>query len=127
MRKLISPEEAPPPEEEEKKTTPEEQFAAWEFLKYLTNTENQVYWSTNTGYMVSRKSAKESPEIQAILRDDPRYNVTYDQLPDAFARPTVEAWPEIEDLIQDAMTKIILEGASVDILDQTASDIDELL
>ncbi len=110
-----------------KKTTPEEQFAAWEFLKYLTNTENQVYWSTNTGYMVSRKSAKESPEIQAILKADPRYNVTYDQLKDAFARPTVEAWPEIEDLIQDAMTKIILEGASVDILDQTASDIDELL
>ncbi|RKX85434.1 MAG: hypothetical protein DRP58_05855 [Spirochaetes bacterium] len=110
-----------------KKTTPEEQFAAWEFLQYLTNTENQIYWSTNTGYMVSRKSAKESSEIQSIFKDDPRYSVTYDQLKDAFARPTVEAWPEIEDLIQEAMTKIILEGASVDILDQTASDIDELL
>jgi len=110
-----------------KKTSLEEQFAAWQFLKYLTNTENQIYWSVNTGYMVSRKSAKESPEIQAILKDDPRYNVTYDQLEYAFPRPTVEAWPEIEDLIQEAMTKIILEGASVDILDQTASDIDELL
>ncbi len=110
-----------------KKTSPEEQFAAWQFLKFLTNTENQVYWSTNTGYMVSRESAKESPEIQAILKNDPRYSVTYDQLKDAFARPTVEAWPEIEDLIQEAMTKIILEDASVDILDQTASDINELL
>lgn len=110
-----------------KKTSPEKQFAAWKFLKYLTNTENQIYWSTNTGYMVSRKSAKESSEIQSILKKDPRYKVTYDQLPYAFARPTVEAWPEIEDLIQEAMTKIILEGASVDILDQTASDIDELL
>lgn len=77
--------------------------------------------------MVSRKSAKESPEIQKILKEDPRYNVTYDQLPHAFARPTVENWPEIEDLIQEAMSRIILEGASVDILDQTASDIDELL
>ncbi len=110
-----------------KKTTPEEQLAAWKFLKYLTNTKNQVYWSTHTGYMVSRKSAKESPEIQKILKDDPRYNVTYDQLKYAFPRPTVEAWPEIEDMIQEAMTKIILEGASIDILDQTASDIDELL
>ncbi len=110
-----------------KKTSPEEQFAAWEFLQYLTNTENQIYWSTNTGYMVSRKSAKESSEIQSIFKDDPRYSVTYDQLKDAFARPTVEAWPEIEDLIQEAMTRIILEGESVDILDQTASDIDELL
>ena len=110
-----------------KKTSPEEQFAAWEFLKYLTNTENQIYWSTNTGYMVLRDSAKESPEIQGILKDDPRYSVTYEQLSEAFARPTVEAWPEIEDLIQEAMTRIILEGASVDILDQTASDIDELL
>ncbi len=109
------------------KTTSEEQLAAWMFLKYLTNTENQVFWSTQTGYMVSRNSAKESPEIQEILNTDPRYGVTYDQLPDAFARPTVEAWPEIEDLIQEAMTRIILEGESVDILDQTASDIDELL
>ena len=110
-----------------KKTSPEEQFAAWEFLQYLTNTENQVYWSTNTGYMVSRDSAKESSEIQSIFKDDPRYSVTYDQLKHAFARPTVEAWPEIEDLIQEAMTRIILEGESVNILDQTASDIDELL
>ncbi len=110
-----------------KKTSPEEQFAAWEFLQYLTNTENQIFWSTNTGYMVSRNSAKESDKIQAILKEDPRYSVTYDQLKNAFARPTVESWPEIEDLIQEAMTRIILEGASVDILDQTASDIDELL
>ena len=110
-----------------KKTTPEEQLAAWKFLKYLTNTENQIYWSVNTGYMVSRKSAKESPEIQKILKEDPRYNVTYDQLVHAFSRPTVENWPEIEDIIQEAMTRIILEGESVDILDQAASDIDELL
>ncbi len=64
---------------------------------------------------------------QKILKEDPRYNVTYDQLVNAFPRPTVENWPEIEDIIQEAMTRIILEGASLDILDQAASDIDELL
>lgn len=77
--------------------------------------------------MVSRKSAKASAEIQKILTEDPRYNVTYSQLPYAFARPTVESWPEIEDTIQEAMTRIITQGESVDILDKVAADIDEML
>jgi len=110
-----------------KRTTEQEQLGAWEFLSYLTTTENQIHWSLSTGYMVSRKSAFESPEIQQIFRDDPRYRVTYDQIQYSFARPKVEAWPEIEDIIQEAMTLIVLQGESVDILDQAASDIDELL
>jgi sn-glycerol 3-phosphate transport system substrate-binding protein len=110
-----------------KRTTEQEQLAAWEFLNYLTSTENQVRWSLATGYMVSRRSAFNSPEIQQIFRDDPRYQVTYDQIPFSFPRPKVEAWPEIEDIIQEAMTRIVQQGESVDILDQAARDIDELL
>lgn len=110
-----------------KRTTEQEQLAAWNFLKYLTSTENQIHWSLNTGYMVSRQSAFNSPDIQQIFKDDPRYRVTYDQLPYAFARPKVEAWPEIEDIIQEAMTRIVLQGESVDILDDVVKDIDELL
>ncbi len=110
-----------------KKTTPEQQRAAWEFLKYLTSKDSQIYWALNTGYMVSRKSAFNSPEVQGIFKKDPRYRVTYDQLPYAFPRPKVAQWPEIEDLIQDAMTKIIVQGASIDILDQAAKKAQELL
>ncbi len=110
-----------------KKTTPEQQRAAWEFLRYLTSKENQIYWSVNTGYMVSRKSAYNSPEIQDIFKKDPRYKVTYEQLPYAFPRPRVAAWPEIERMIRDDMTKIIVQGADVNILDETAKKAQELL
>lgn len=110
-----------------KKTTPEQQRAAWEFLRYLTTKENQIYWSVNTGYMVSRKSAFNSPEIQNIFKKDPRYKVTYSQLPYAFPRARVAAWPQIEDLIQDAMTKIIVQGADVKVLDDAAKKAQELL
>jgi len=109
------------------RTEPEEQLAAWNFLNYLTSTENQIRWSLATGYMVSRYSALESPEIQKIFEDDPRYRVTYDQLPYAFPRPKIEEWTEIEDMIQEAMTRIVLQGESVDILDEVAADIDEML
>lgn len=109
------------------RTSSQEQLAAWEFLKYLTTTENQIRWSLATGYMVSRRSAFESPEIQRIFEDDPRYRVTYDQLPYAFPRPKIETWTEIENMIQEAMTRIVLQGASVDILDQVAAEIDEIL
>ncbi len=109
------------------RTSEQEQLAAWEFLNYLTSTENQIRWSLATGYMVSRYSALESPEIQQIFEDDPRYRVTYDQLPYAFPRPKIEAWTEIEDMIQEAMTRIVLQGHSVDILDQVADEINEML
>jgi sn-glycerol 3-phosphate transport system substrate-binding protein len=110
-----------------KRTTEQEQLAAWEFLRFLTSTENQIRWSLATGYMVSRKSAFESDEIQEIFSTDPRYRVTYDQIPYSFPRPKVEAWPEIEDIIEEAMTRIVLQGESVNILDQVKMDIDELL
>ncbi len=110
-----------------KKTSPEQQRAAWEFLKYLTSKKNQIYWSLNTGYMVSRKSAFSSPEIQEVFKKDPRYRVTYDQLPYAFPRPKVAQWKEIEDMIRTAMTKIIVQGASVDIMDDVAKKAQELL
>ena len=110
-----------------KKTTPEQQRAAWEFLKYLTSKENQIYWATHTGYMVSRKSALNSPEMQKIFKEDPRYKVTYDQLPYAFPRARVAAWPQIEHMIKDAMTKIIVQGADVNIIDDVAKKAQELL
>jgi sn-glycerol 3-phosphate transport system substrate-binding protein len=54
--------------------------ASWEFLKFLTATENTKRWSLATGYMTSRISAFESPEIQKIMTDDPRFALTYHQL-----------------------------------------------
>lgn len=40
--------------------TSEQRTAAYEFLKFLTTTDNQVQWATETGYMPIRKSSIDS-------------------------------------------------------------------
>lgn len=56
--------------------TPEQRTAAYEFLKFLTEGENQITWAKETGYMPARKSAIQSEEyktsgslVAAILED----------------------------------------------------------
>ena len=44
--------------------TAEQRTAAYEYLKFLTDTENQITWAKETGYMPSRQSAIESEEYQ---------------------------------------------------------------
>ncbi|ONI39944.1 sugar ABC transporter substrate-binding protein [Candidatus Epulonipiscium fishelsonii] len=38
-------------------STPEQRTAAYEYLKFLTNTENQIDWGITTGYIPARHSA----------------------------------------------------------------------
>ncbi len=42
--------------------SPEQRTAAFEYLKHLTTTENQIYWAVNTGYIPVRSSALQSDE-----------------------------------------------------------------
>ena len=44
--------------------TPEQKTAAFEFLKFLCETENQVTWASETGYIPATQSAIDSKEYQ---------------------------------------------------------------
>lgn len=44
--------------------TPEQQTAAFEYLKFLTTKENQITWAKETGYIPVRTSALESEEYK---------------------------------------------------------------
>lgn len=49
--------------------TPQEQYAAYEFIKFATNTENTAKFATETGYLPVRKSAAETTIVQNVLAD----------------------------------------------------------
>lgn len=85
-----------------------EKEAAWQFLKFLTSTENTKRWSLATGYMTSRISAYNSPEIQKIITDDPRFGLTYQQLRDsAVRRPWYGPYPEVHAMITSAWESVM--------------------
>nr|WP_307989304.1 extracellular solute-binding protein [uncultured Niameybacter sp.] len=46
-----------------------EQYAAYEFIKFATSTENTAKFATETGYLPVRKSAAETDTVKNVLAD----------------------------------------------------------
>ncbi|MCI9070441.1 extracellular solute-binding protein [Clostridium sp.] len=72
----------------------EAQYAAYEFIKFATNTENTAKFSTATGYLPVRKSAQDSTLVQELVSDSNSlygkiYEVAKDSLSFAYFTPAV--------------------------------------
>lgn len=58
--------------------------AAWEYIKFLTNTENTAYFAAQTGYIPVRKSAKEDPVFKAVLEEKPMKQLPFECMDKGF-------------------------------------------
>lgn len=64
--------------------TEQEQQAAWEYIKYLTSTENTAYFAAQTGYIPVRKNAQKDPEFSKILAEKPIKQLSFDCMDKGF-------------------------------------------
>ncbi len=69
--------------------------AAWEFIKWFTDTEQTARWSEMTYYMPVRQSAFEVPVLRDRLEANPEMASVYDQLIYATFEPPIPEWFEI--------------------------------
>ena len=92
----------------------EKQDATWEFLKFMTATEQNVFASEYTGYLPIRYSSIESDKIKKLHEETPQYKVAFDQLEYAEARPIAKGWPEMEKMLYEGVTNTTTQGADVD-------------
>ncbi len=60
--------------------SPQEQRAAWEFIKFLMEPANQAYWHTKTGYFPVSKTALSDPTDQAWVQQHPQFQTAITQL-----------------------------------------------
>ncbi len=72
----------------------EQQYAAYEFVKFLTNAENTAKFATSTGYLPVRKSAVETEVVKNVLNDETSlyaavYNVAQKSLDYAYYTPAI--------------------------------------
>jgi multiple sugar transport system substrate-binding protein len=58
--------------------------AAWNYVKFLTNTENTAYFGSQTGYIPVRKSAQEVPVFKAVLEAKPMKKVPFASMDTGF-------------------------------------------
>jgi len=119
--------------------TPEVQSAAWDFLKYFNQTENQVIWTREGSYLPVREST------QKALNDDPTWaasqrgqwiTTAFDSMkglsPD-FPGPLIGPYDKFRDSERAMLEKIALGDASTAVasvgpaLDEATTEIDDAL
>lgn len=96
---------------------PAKQAAAWDFAQYLTSPENQSKWAAATGFIPVRQSATELPEVMQRWQEVPGFKVAYDEIAegaenDATAGPAIGDYKGVRDAVEEAETKMYLEGLS---------------
>ena len=64
--------------------------AAWDFIAYLTQAQQQSEWASATGYVPVRTDALTLDPLKTTLATDPRFKVPYDQLLSSPDSPTSE-------------------------------------
>jgi sn-glycerol 3-phosphate transport system substrate-binding protein len=97
------------------KSKPEQQAAAWKFLKYLDDPAQQTTWAIDTGYIPIRKAAAATTTMQDYWAKNPVYKVAYDQLlsgPNTVATSgsVIGDYKGVRDAVRDAENSMFLQG-----------------
>lgn len=92
----------------------ERKAAAWEFIEWMTSTEQTITASTNTGYLPSRKSAVDSEAMNDLYAKIPQYRVALDQLAYSTGRPMNPGYVEASNEVEKTLDAIWVNNADVD-------------
>jgi sn-glycerol 3-phosphate transport system substrate-binding protein len=68
----------------------EEQGAAWKFMRWLMEPEQQAEWFAGSGYFPVSRSAVDRPAAQDVLARYPLFQVAFDLFVNAPANPAME-------------------------------------
>ena len=103
--------------------------AAWEFVKWMTATDQSAYASAYTGYVPNSKSASETATIQDLWEETPQFEVAVEQLElYAQGRPKTTVYAQVEDELVAMMDACWVNGEDVDtVAAETAATINDLL
>jgi sn-glycerol 3-phosphate transport system substrate-binding protein len=99
---------------------PEQQAAAWDFMKFMWQTENQVAWHLVGSYLPTTQAAANAPEVTAYWEDDlagQLLKVGYDQLLQVDPQrpgPQIGPYVDYSDAIKNSLDRLVLQGDSVD-------------
>lgn len=96
------------------KSSDEEKKAAWEFVKWITDTPQTSVWSAETGYMPVTSDAIQSDEMKKVYKQDPNFQVAVKQLEYGKPRPMVPGYKELQEVIMTEIQRVILGQATID-------------
>jgi sn-glycerol 3-phosphate transport system substrate-binding protein len=110
------------------KGTPEKEQAAWNFIKWLTETKQTAYWTTQTNYLPVRKSALNEQVVKDYIAKTPRFQVALDMIPTGAPGFSVAGWADARTYVLDAITAATALTTEPKVaLDEAARKADEAL
>jgi sn-glycerol 3-phosphate transport system substrate-binding protein len=86
----------------------EKQDAAWKFIKFMSNAENNVYFATKTGYMPFSTTAVNNPEMKAFMEKNPQFKVAVDQLQYAQPVASIMVVPEFTEIMRVMVEELVV-------------------
>jgi len=108
------------------KHAPEDEVAAWLFIKHLLSLDTQVRWVKESGIYPVRKSAGDM--LEDYQRTQPLWGEVWDVLEFAGTEPIQPSWPAVRRALGDAFAVIMTEsrGEIPAILEELNRLVDEL-
>ena len=100
------------------KTTPEQELAAWLFLKWFTQADNTAAWATTSNYMAVRQSAvdtavsnvKAAKSFANFPEAAAAYGDLYKWIQYGAVESPVAGYDPVRALIQDMVEKVAVKG-----------------
>lgn len=90
--------------------SPEEKLAAFEFIKFFMEEENQLTWGTNSGYLPLRKSVLESNDFKNYVeKENPAKGIAVEEFDYGYCDPKVLNGYSIHENMNKALQQILLE------------------
>jgi ABC-type glycerol-3-phosphate transport system substrate-binding protein len=109
-------------------STPEQQLAAWLFVRWLAQPENQARWIESTASLPLRSAALDF--LDSYRQSHPQWAAAVEALPYAIAETELLSWAQVRWALQDATTQLYRAYFSADgipemleFLQKTADDL----
>jgi multiple sugar transport system substrate-binding protein len=101
------------------KGTPAQELAAWLFIRWYTEPEQQTAWVSATAYFPVRRSTAKT--LDKTFADYPAYKSAFDLLDSATSEPSVSGYDAVRNMASDAF-ELVLNGESVDMVFDKLND-----
>ena len=85
------------------KSSPEQQRAAWLFIRWLMTKEQTAEWAIRTGYMPVRAKALTTPSYRLFLARNPEFRPIIQNIYKAKGDPRLEGWEAVRWIITEAV------------------------
>ena len=93
------------------RTSPNQQLAAWLFVEWFSEPQNDLRWSLETGALPLHRGAAEAPEMASYVEQNPQFKTASQMLVYARTEPAIKRWPDVRELLSLAAKAVCLGEA----------------